>query len=118
MKTLLPVSLNPISRRKDKSVKMSFETRELNPEETMTLMAMEGEEGWMLFSTNSEEVKEEFIPEERAEVDEKTPSERLRAVMFVWWKQESEAGRYIGTFENFRRDKIERYIEGIKSKLL
>ena len=118
MKTILPVSLNPISRRKDKSVKMSFETRELSPEETMILMAMEGEEGWLLFSTNREEIKEEEIPQEKAEVDEKTPSERLRAVMFVWYKQESDKGRYIGTFENFRRNKIEIFIEGIKKKLV
>lgn len=118
MKTILPVSLNPISRRKDKSVKMSFETRELNPEETMILMAMEGEEGWLLFSTNREEIKEEDVPQEKAEVDDKTPSERLRAVMFVWYKQESDKGRYIGTFENFRRDKMEKIIESIKSKLV
>lgn len=118
MKTLLPVSLNPISRRKDKSVKMSFETRELNPEETMTLMAMEGEEGWLLFSTNLEEVNEENIPEERAEIDEKTPSERLRSVMFVWYRQLSDKGKYVGTFENFRREKMERYIEHIKQQLL
>lgn len=114
MKITLPTTLNPISRRKDKSIKLSFETRELSAEETMTLMALEGAEMWICLAPNAEEIE---IPEERAEVDEKSPSERLRNVLFVYYKQETEAGRYIGLFENFKKEKMERLIEFIKGKL-
>lgn len=111
---LLPVQLNPISRRKDKSVKLSFETRELNTEETLTLMSMEGLEMWCGLAPNQNEIE---IPDERAEVDEKSPSERLRNVLYVFYKQEVEAGRYVGIFENFKREHMEKLIEFIKRKL-
>lgn len=115
MKIILPVSLNPLSRRKDRSVKLSFETRELSQEEILSLMALEGNEMWIALAPNADEIPN--TPDERAEVDEKTPGERLRAVLFVWFKQETEAGKFIGTFETFRRERTERIIEGIKSKL-
>ena len=61
MKIILPTILNPISRRKDKSVKLSMETRELSPSEILTLMSMEGEERWLMFSSNKEELKDEEL---------------------------------------------------------
>lgn len=111
----LPVQLNPISRRKDKSVKLSLETRELNHGEILTLMSLEGQEMWMCLAPNAEQLE---IPKERAEVDEKSPSERLRNVLFVYYKQETEAGRYVGLFDTFKREKYEKLIEFIKGKLL
>lgn len=113
-KILLPAILNPLSRRKDKSVKLSFDTRELIPEETLSLLALEGSEGWLCFSPNQEDIE---IPDIHVEVDEKSPSERLRNVLFVWYKQETESGKYVGIFENFRKEKMESIINGVKSKL-
>lgn len=113
-KIILPAILNPISRRKDKSVKLGLETRELSPEETLALMAIEGSEMWLCLAPNEKDLE---IPEEQAEVDEKSPSERLKAVLYVLYKQETEKGKYIGLFENFRREKMEKLIEMIKSKL-
>ncbi len=114
MKILLPASLNPISRRKDKSVKISLETRELNHEELLTLMSLEGQEMWMCLAPNENEIE---IPEENAELDEKSASERLRAVLFVWYKHETEIGKFTGLFETFRKEKMESIIEGVKRKL-
>lgn len=114
MKITLPVSLNPISRRKDKSVKLSFETRELDATETMTLMALEGDEMWMCLAPNEHEM---VIPEEQAEVGEKTTSERLRNVLFVWYKKLIDENKYVGTFQSFKDEKYEKFIEMIKSKL-
>lgn len=110
----LPVQLNPVSRRKDKSVKLSFETRELNHEETLTLMSLEGLEMWLGLAPNADEI---VIPEEKAQVDEKSQSERLRNVLYVFYKQEIEAGRYVGVFENFKREYMEKLIEFVKKKL-
>jgi hypothetical protein len=115
MKIILPAILNPVSRRKDKSVKLSFETRELGSDEILSLMSLEGDEMWIALAPNQDQLPE--IPTERAEIEEKTPSERLRAVLFVWYKQESEARKFIGTFESFKNEKMEKIIESIKSKL-
>lgn len=114
MRITLPAVLNPISRRKDKSVRLSLETRELNPEETLSLMSIEGAEMWVVLSPNEGDTE---VPDEDAHIDEKSPSERLKNVLFVWWKQEVEAGKYVGIYENFRRERMEKIIDTIKGKL-
>ncbi len=113
-KITLPAILNPISRRKDKSVKLSLDTRELGQEDILTLLALEGAEMWVCLSPNEAELE---VPEEKAEVNSKSPSSRLRNTLFVLWKQETDAGRVIGTFETFRGDWMEKIIQSIKDKL-
>lgn len=115
MKIILPSILNPLSRRKDRSVKLSFETRELTPEETMGLMALEGSEGWLHFSPNENTVE---LPPETASVEpKKTPSSRLRSVLYILYTQDVEKGKYVGLFDNYYSEQIEKIIEHIKSKL-
>ena len=116
MKITLPVQLNPISRRKDKSVKLSYETRELTPEETLTLMSMEGEEGWLVYSSNND-IKPEDIPEVNAELDTKSQSERIKAVLYKLYIQDTASSKFIGTFDNYYKQKTEKYIEHLKSKI-
>lgn len=78
-------------------------------------MSLRHAEGWLSFSPNIDDIGE--VPKEAAQVDEKSASERLRSVLFVWFKQEVEANRFIGLFETFRKEKMEKIIEGVKSKL-
>lgn len=113
-KIVLPAVLNPISRRKDKSVKLSLDTRELGQEDILTLLALEGAEMWICLSPNEADLE---VPEEKAEVNTKSASQRLRNTLFVLWKQETEAGKYIGTFETFKGDWMERIIQQVKDKL-
>jgi len=115
MKILLPVQLNPISRRKDKSVKLSYETRELTADETFMLMSMEGEEGWVLFSTNRDEVTEEGIPQENAELNQKSQSQRIKSVLYILYTQDTKKGKFVGTFESYYKEKTEKYIEHLKT---
>jgi len=114
LKIILPAQINPPRLRKDGSASVVFDTRELSSEEIFTIMTLRHVEGWLTFSPNPDDVE---IPEERAELDEKSPSERLRNVLFVWFRQETEAGRFTGLFETFRREKMESIIEGVKKKL-
>lgn len=118
MKLTLPASLNPISRRKDRSVKLSFETRELTPSETLALMAMEGAEGWLVYAPSEGEIKNEDIPNEKPELGQKTPSERLRARIYVHYMQAVEDGLYIGIADNFYKEQMEKIIEGYSKKNL
>lgn len=69
----------------------------------------------MAFSPNEDDLPD--TPEERAEVNERTPSERLRAVLYVWFKQETEEGKFTGTFDTFKAQKYDSIIEGVKKKL-
>lgn len=113
-KILLPATINPPRLRKDGSASVSFDTRELDASEIFTIMALRHGEGWLVFAPNKDDIE---VPEESAEVDEKSPSERLRSVLFVWYKQETESGKFIGLFDTFRKEKMEKIIEGVKSKL-
>lgn len=114
MKLILPAILNPISRRKDKSVKLSVETRELTPTELISLMNLEGSEGWLQFSPNE---KFEEVPEENANVENKSKSQRLRAVLFLLGKQQISKGKYLGLPENYVQEIMEKIIESYKQKL-
>lgn len=114
-KLVLPAMINPPTIRKDGSIKLSFDSRELSPEEYMIVMGFRNCEGWLAFSPNDEGIPE--LPKGRAEVDMKTPSERLKDVLYVWYKQSTEKGKFVGTFEAFRTEKMETIIEGVKSKL-
>lgn len=67
--------------------------------------------GHLIFKEN--EVMAEEIPEEQADDGEKRPSRRLRAVLFVRWKQLGSQGE----FETYYRAQVEKMIEIIKSKL-
>lgn len=111
---LLPAQINPPRIRKDGSCSISVDTRELNSEEIFTIMSLRNSEGWFSFAPNPDEI---IIPEEKAEIDEKTVSQRLRSVMFVWYSQEMEAGRFTGLFETFRKIKMEVLIDLVKKKL-
>lgn len=114
----LPAILNPISRRKDKSVKLSFETREMSPQEIMTLLAMEGSEGHLLYAPNTENLDDSDVPNVKAVVDTKSPSERLMAVIFVHFKQATKEAKYVGIFDAFYKEQMDRIIEGYKIKNL
>lgn len=115
MKLVLPALINPPTLRKDGSAKITFDTRELNAEEIFTIMSLRHTEGWIAFSPNPDDLE---TPEEKAEVDEKSASERLRSVMYVWYKQELDSGNFVGLFETFRKEKMEQIIESIKKNKL
>jgi len=114
MQIQLPATINPPRLRKDGSASISLDTRELTAEEIFTIMSLRHAEGWFVFSPNEEELQ---VPESPAEVDGKTPGERLNAVLYVLYKQQTEKGTYVGLFENFRKEKYEQLIEVIKKKL-
>lgn len=114
-KLILPALISPPRLRKDGSASIAFDTRELSASEIITIMGYRNTEGWLTFTSNEESIPD--VPEERAEVDEKTPSERLKNVLYAYFKQETEHGRHVGLFETFRREKMEMLIEKIKQKL-
>ncbi len=98
---------------KDRSLKVTFHTQEISPEMGATLMRMNQSFGWMLFCPESSTQIE--IPSEPPKDfrSEKTPAQRLRGVLFVWWKQLGGEG----DFERFYRDKVESMIGWVKDKL-
>lgn len=105
------LQINRVSIKKDDSISFSASTPELTDDElgafrkltkTTVNALLEAQEG----SEQVLEIKEKID-------DGRSPSSRLRAVLFVWWEQ---LGRQ-DDFELFYRSKMETLIEGVKNKL-
>ncbi len=111
LKFQAPAILNSISYTKDGGVRLGILTNELSTEDKMVLAEFYGKFGFVLFKSN--EFSTEDIPTEEAEDASKTPSKRLRAVLFVLWKQLGQKG----DFEQYYRTQIEKIIDHLKAKL-
>lgn len=112
MKVTLPATFSKITSRADRSYKIEFETRELG-EDAVKLMTMLQSEGWLLFSPNELEATD--VPDEKADAmtGQKTPSKRLRSVIFLLWKNRGQNG----SFETYYQTQMEQIIDQLKSKL-
>lgn len=117
MKLQLPVQINAPRFRKDGSCSISFDTRELDSEELMYVLGCRNTEGWLLYASNRAEIDDSEVPNVKATLDLKSHSERLRDVIFVWYKQATQDGKFVGDFETFYKSKMESVIEGVKTKL-
>jgi hypothetical protein len=100
--------LEAVRDNKDRSCRLTFETQELTNEEFNALRDIRGEVGWLAFALNP--VSEKDLPKENAEVGTKTPSARLRAVLFILWKHEHS----LLDFDVFYKAKMEGIINKIK----
>ena len=85
----IPVTLDAANRRKDRSASLRFSSTqelrtadfaELDPAHTIKRLA----------PVRSERVDEGDIPADDAPDDGKRPSQRLRAVLFIWWRQNTD----------------------------
>ena len=70
--------------------------------------------GWLVFAENA--LKEKDIPKSQADikVNEKSPSSRLRAILFRYWEQNYSTKT---EFEMFRDMEMEKIIDTYKGKL-
>lgn len=102
-------------------LKWSIYTNEVAPDEMAMMMQLRGKQGNMLFAPADYDFSEkdiEDLPEVRVEAGEKTPSQRLRATLYVRWEQTGgKARKDKKTFEQFYREQMERFINAVKEKL-
>lgn len=115
MKITLPAILKVPRFRADKSLTLSFDTRELGSDEALVVLSLAGSEGYLLFAPN--EISEKDIPTEPAEVESKTQAQRIRSVLYILYKQETERAKFVGSFDSFYKEKTEKYIEHLKGKI-
>lgn len=107
----VPAILTSVSYSKDGGVRLGFSTQELSDEEKLTISKYHQQFGYLLFKPNP--FNTEDIPAESAEDRTKTPSKRLRAVLFLLWKQSKSTT----DFDTYYKNQIEKMIEVIKEKL-
>jgi hypothetical protein len=106
------VVLSSASTRGDGSLGLRLATPELQPSEKTAIFELQGKALKMLLQPMGEEPQE--LVEVKAELGFKTPGQRLRAVLFVWWQQSPDPKP---AFDNFYVERMEQLITHIKSKL-
>ena len=112
MRVTLPVTLDAANRKKDRSVSLRFTTNlEVDTPDYMKLDQLAGQSGWVLFAPNTLDITD--IPEGDAPSDLKKPSQRLKAVLYLLWKESDQSEE----FDFYYRRQIERVIDQIKAKL-
>jgi hypothetical protein len=114
MKIQIPATLEGISTLKDGGLSIRLHTQELNPEERVTAMNYAGKFGWFLFDEKEHEDTE--LEDIRKDTGGKSPSQRLRSVLYVLYTQ-SKSDSATGSFDQFYAQKMEQLINGVKNKL-
>jgi hypothetical protein len=115
--TPIPSHFQGIRSLADKSLRCTFDTQELGEDFAADLIKKCHKHGYLIFLEN--EVKVDLdgldIPEAAPEFKgEKTPGQRLRAVLYILWQQSGN----VGTFQDFYIGKMEEITNHFKAKLI
>jgi len=112
---LIAAMVESINTRKDKSVKLVFGTQELNPVEAGQLFQYMNQLVTVYLSPASIDNREiEQIDKLEPELNNKTQSQRIRAVLYLNHQQNPEGFK---SFDEYYKSKTEKIIEHLKSKL-
>ncbi len=111
-KIQVPAIFTGFSSRADGGASLRFATNELNDVDFSQLKKFHNSFGYVLFAPN--EFKAEEIPNTDATDESKSPSQRLRATLFVFWKSKPAPKP---DFNTFYRQQIEKIIDRVKACL-
>lgn len=95
----------------DGGLSLNIHTKELETAEKAIAMDYQNKSGWLLFSEN--QISEKDIPAQDSSYEGKTPSQRLRAVLYILYTQKPQSI----TFEEYYRRNMETFIQVVKTKL-
>jgi hypothetical protein len=110
----VPAIIQGIRTLVDGGLKLDIITRELKPDEMTAIFGLKGQEGWFVFKENEIKTEDiENLPDVRIEKTDKSPSERLRAILYRAWEKTSRTK----TADQFYKDYMDKLIESIKEKL-
>lgn len=109
----IPAILEGVTALKDGGMSVRFHTNEITNKEKVTLMDYFQKFGWLLFS-EQEHDEQMTLEEARRDTGGKSPAQRLRAALFVLYKQSNKPDL---TFEEFYLRYMEKFIDRIKENL-
>ena len=110
-----PATLEGVSLLKDGSATLRFSTQEIIGEDLVVIKGFHGHFGTLVFSEAS--LQPADIPKQDPEFEGKSPSQRLRAVIFVLWNHLKENKKTDLKFEDFYSGQLESLITQYKAKL-
>lgn len=107
----LPAYFTGFGSKVDGSASLRFSTQEIDADSFVDLKLNLNKFGWVIFSES--EISEADIPKEPLQEDGKSPSQRLRGVQFLVWKQKNIGG----DFDAWRKIEMEKIINKYKDLL-
>lgn len=113
---LLPSQIESIASRKDKTVKVTLGTQELTPQQAAQVFQLNQKFCYVAIKEETFQADEvEAIDNLKTDLEtEKTPSQRLRGILYVNYQQKPEGYK---DFATYYQAKMERICDHFKSKL-
>jgi len=111
----VPAEIGKVETLADKTLRLRVDTTmELPPEQEALIMQLRNKQGYFVYC--EQDIKQDDLqdlPQIETVKGVKTPSQRLRAVLYLFWKQ----GTQVQTPEQFYDREMEKIIEHYKGKL-
>lgn len=114
---IIPCTLENYRSLKDKSMKVTFETGELNPQDLLGIAENLGAYGYLAFKQEPFKADEKEMMQDLKsdfEFKGKSNSQRLKAVLFLMWQKDNEG---FDTSVRHYDHHMEKIINHFKSKL-
>lgn len=112
-KITIPATLEGVTRRKDKSVSLRFSSLfEVSNEDFTELDKLFQTSGYLLFS--EQKLTETDVPKEEIDGDLKSPSQRLRSVLYVYHMEHNgDPAKFRAFYESYMEKEIQRIKDNI-----
>lgn len=115
---IIPAQIEGISTRSDKTLKLVIGTQEMPPNEAGRLFGMNQRMAYIAIKEEAFQQSEidavEQLSVNPEDTKNRTPSQRLRAILYVLWNENNEGHP---TFDSFYSQKIEKIITHFKDRL-
>ncbi len=113
-KVSIPATISKITTMADRGIRLQVDTQEVSDEQSADIFKFRNKLGYFFFDeVLIKEIDTSKLPKIELEEGEKSPSQRLRATLFVYWEQK----KLKDPFDIFYRRTVEKYIGSIKEKL-
>ena len=112
---IVPATMTRAHHTVDRGMSIGFNTQELSSEEKIKIADNLQSFGYLAFKPN-QDWNDEELPTGDATFEGKTPSERLRAVIYVYYKQLSKQ-KAMPDFDAYYKSEIEGFINEYKGML-
>jgi|ERR1035437_4259592 hypothetical protein len=105
--------IESVNAKADKTLSIKIGTQELSPDDASYLLSMMGNVVWVGIAET--EIKSLEVPDVIPEFKgEKSPSQRLKAIIYVLWKEKTDQKE---AFPRYYDSYLSKIIEQLKTKL-
>lgn len=110
----IPCFISKLQTMSDKGIRIIADTQEItDPETKQEIFGIHDKAGFFYFKEVDFTPDDIEVPDIPIQRDEKSPSQRLRAVLYLLWNQSKTTLGY----EQYYREQVDKIIEKLKEKL-